>query len=48
VPVSAVAIVTVKVPDVGTVLTSKVFVVKSAEVYPVVGEPGVVTDVNII
>jgi len=40
--------VTVKVAELGTVLTSKTFVVKLADVKLVVGDPGVVTLVNII
>jgi hypothetical protein len=40
--------VTVKVEKLGTVLTSKVLVVKSAAVKLVVVGPGVVTDVNLI
>ena len=48
VPVSATDIVTVKVEKLGTVLTSKVLVVKLAAVKLVEGPPGVVTDENLI
>jgi len=48
VPVSFEGIVIVKVLELEIVLTSKTLVVKSAVVKLVVGEPGVVTDVNII
>ena len=47
-PDSDTGIVIVKVPVVGTVCTSKVLVVKFADVKLVVGLPGVVTLVNII